>query len=653
MSKDLRYRPEVDGLRALAVLPVILFHGDIAPLPGGFAGVDVFFVISGFLITGILMQDLALGRHSLARFYERRVRRIVPALIVVLAATSALAWLLSDPVQLQAYSQSLLSVVLMVSNLFFGAKSGYFAPALADAPLLHTWSLTVEEQFYLAFPPLLVLLWRLSPPRRLAVLVGLCLASLALAEWGLRAGQDMAYFFPLTRAWELGLGAIAAHVSLYHRPRPRPWLAALGLGMILASYVLHSKDSAYPGLPALLPTLGAALVLLHAQAGHGVGLVLAARPVVGIGLVSYSAYLWHQPLFALARSSRTDPPGWAMMAGLGLLTLVLAWATWALVEQPFRRAQNRWLPRRGPLLGAALAASLCLAGVAGLGWASQGNLSAWSARNPDQAAMLALITQAGQADGPPADAQGCRFNLGRIDQTAQSRIADCAARFGPAAVVLGDSHGIDLFNALAASSPAPFLLGVTAGGCRPSQPGPACAFDDFAALVAAQPQLFSHILFTQAGATLFLDQGGRPTDRQLFRKLPAHAAVPPLPPDQPGLDRLAAYLRGLAAHVPVTVLSPWIEPHVPPNLVLRAGCKARYALRPGQAEAFQALDAALARTLQDSGIALVPLAAQGFDMGQDFLTCDTLYWSDGDHWSPSGEARFGARLLPLLPPAFR
>jgi len=463
----------------------------------------------------------------------------------------------------------------------------------------------------------------------------------------------MAYFFPLTRAWELGLGAMAAHVSAFHRPRPRPLLALAGVGMILLAYLFQSKASAYPASPALLPTMGAALILVFGQAGAGVGRLLAARPLVWIGLISYSAYLWHQPLFALARTSRTDPPGWAMMAGLGLLTLLLAWATWALVEQPFRRTQGRWLPRRGPLLGAALAASLALAGVAGLGWVSQGNLVAWSARHPEQAAMLALIQQAGVADGAPADPGGCRFNLSRLDQDAKARIADCAARFGPAAVVLGDSHGIDLFNALARVSPAPFLLGVTAGGCRPSQPGPACAFDDFAALVAESPQHFGHILFTQAGSTLFLGPDGRPTDRQVFRKLPAHAAAPDLPPDLAGLSRLGLYLSGLAAHVPVTVLSPRIEPHVPPNLVMRAGCQARYALRPGQEQAFLALDQALAQALAGSNVALIPLAAQGFDMDQDFLTCETLYWSDGDHWSPSGEARFGARLLPILPGAFR
>jgi peptidoglycan/LPS O-acetylase OafA/YrhL len=650
MSVAASYRPEIDGLRAIAVAAVILFHGQLAPLPGGFAGVDVFFVISGYLIGGLILDDLAAGRFSLLRFYERRVRRIVPALVVVLTATTVAMALLADPPQLLAYAQSLLSVVLMVSNLFFGAKSGYFAPALADAPLLHTWSLAVEEQFYLAFPPLLALLWRRGwVPGGLAVLA---LASLALAVWLWPRDPDLAYFFPLTRAWELLLGALAVVIERRWRLSGRPLLAALGLALILSALGLQTEASAYPALPALWPTLGAALVVVFSRADRGVGRVLASAPFVALGLVSYSAYLWHQPLFALARIVLTDPPGWTVRAGLAGLTLVLAWASWALVEQPFRRPRRRWLPDRRPLFAAAGLAGLALALVAGLGWASRGNDTLWRAGHPDQARMLDLILAAQASDGPPADMAPCRFNLTRIDAAARDRIARCAKTEGPAAVVLGDSHAIDLFNALAGLSPAPFLLGVTDGGCRPSDPAAKCAYAGFADLVAERPQDFAAILFVQAGSYLMRGPDGRPGSRQIFRRLGAQEPVPPLTPDAPAIARLSAYLAGLAAHVPVTVLAPRIEPQVPPNLVLRRGCATPYTLRPGLAQAFARLDQALAGAL-GATVTYIPLSAQGFDIATDFLTCDALYWSDGDHWSTAGERRFGARLLPLLPQAFR
>jgi peptidoglycan/LPS O-acetylase OafA/YrhL len=647
------YRAEIDGLRAVAVTAVVLYHGGILPLPGGFAGVDVFFVISGYLIAGLLIEDIAAGRHSLLRFYERRVRRILPALTAMLTVVSLVAALTADPPQLLAYAQSLLASLLMVPNLYFGANSGYFSPALEDAPLLHLWSLGVEEQFYLAFPALLSLICRRAPRRLFAVLAGLALASLALAMLGWRLNPDANYFFPLSRAWELLAGALAADLSRRQVLRPQPALAALGLAMILAAFVLHSDASPYPGLPALLPVTGAALVLVFARAGSGVGRLLASRPFVAIGLISYSTYLWHQPLFAGARLLLANPPGPLTMAGFGLLAYILGAASWAWVEQPFRRRTARWLPDRGRLFAGVAVASLGLALLAGAGLATQGNARAWRAAHPDQAATLDLITAAGEGDGPPAALGPCRFNVTKLDDAARQRIAACAASAGPAVVVLGDSHAIDVWNALAAISPAPFLLGLADGGCRPADADPHCAYPAFAALVRARPQDFAALLYVQAGAYLLDGPDGHPASRQVFRRLGAAQPMPALSPDAATIARTLAYLAPLARAVPVTMLAPRIEPHVPASLVLQHGCNFAYALRPGQEQAFRRLDKALQDALAGTAIAYLPLAAQPLDMAQDFMTCSTLYWSDGDHWSRSGEARFGARLLPLLPAAFR
>ena len=650
---SLTYRPEIDGLRAVAVTAVIIYHGKVLPLTGGFAGVDVFFVLSGYLITAILLSEAQAGGISILRFYERRVRRILPALVVVLTATTLAAFALMIPSQLYAYGQSLLANILFISNFLFGAKSGYFSPALEEAPLLHTWSLSVEEQFYLAFPLLLALLYR-HAPRHLGLILGsLTVASLALAEWGWRHEPDINFFFTFSRVWELLAGAICAHILHRRTLAPRPALAALGLAFILFAITFHSDATPYPSLATVVPVLGTALLILFASGRSGVGRALAIKPMVAVGLISYSAYLWHQPLFAFARLTSTDAPSSGLMITLTLTSYLLAAATWALVEQPFRRRPNRLLPRMRGLFLTSAAAMALLAILSAASLLTQGNDRRWRQTHPDQARTLDLILTANQGSGPPAASTDCHFNLSILDQAALQRIAACAARLGPAVVVLGDSHAIDLYQALARHSRAPFLLGLTSGGCRPADAAPTCPYDGFAALAADRPELFSHILFVQSGAHLLLGPDGRAGSRQLFTRIAASQPVGPLEPNQPAIARLTSYLDSLAQHVPTTMLSPRIEPHVSPNRVLRGGCAATFTLRPGQAQAFQNLDATLKAATADHTFTYLPLAAQPFDMADDFMTCDTLYWSDGDHWSPSGEARFGTRLLPSLPAAFR
>lgn len=646
---SLPYRPEIDGLRAIAVTAVILFHGGVVPLAGGYAGVDVFFVLSGYLITAILLREIEGGTHSILRFYERRARRILPALAVMLAATSLAAWAVMIPPQLEEYSESLLAVLLFVSNLLFGANSGYFSPALEEAPLLHTWSLAVEEQFYLLFPPLLALGMRRFRRALPFVLAAMALASLGLAEWGSRAAAQANFFFSLSRFWELLAGVLAAY-WLHRGPRRQSGaLAGLGLGLILAAFVLHGAETRYPGLAALLPVGGAVLLVQHAGPGNIVGRALAVRPMVAVGLISYSAYLWHQPFFAFARILSPTLPSAGLMAGLSGLAFLLAWASWAWIEQPFRRSR---LPGRRIFAGTG-AALAGLAVVAASGLATQGNDALWRRLHPERAAMLDLIAEARAGATLPADDGSCRFNLTRIDAAAEARIAACAARHGPAAVVLGDSHGIDLFEALRRTGDTPFLLGVTDGGCRPAEGEAACPFGDFAALARKAPRLFAHVLFVQSGAYLLRTPDGGAGSRQIFARASDLAPLPALGVDRPMIDRIGDYLARIeAAGVQVTWLGPRIEPHVSPDRLLHGGCRAAQRLRPGQAEAFARVDAEIAREAAERDFGHVPQRALGFDMARDFMSCERLYWSDGDHWSPAGELRFGRRLAPALPPGF-
>ena len=561
--------------------------------------------------------------------------------------------MLLNPPQLKAYSESLLAVVLFLSNLLFAANSGYFSPALEEAPLLHTWSLAVEEQFYLLFPLLLLWLHRRAPGHLFEVVLALALASFALSVWGSYGMAQSNFFSPASRAWELLAGALAALWRRKHGARSHGGAAFLGLAAMVASFVLHSDATPYPGVATLLPVLGTVTVILYAGQTTATGKLLSSQPFVAVGLLSYSAYLWHQPLFALARATAQQPPGWGVMAALALASLVLAGATWALVEQPFRRPVRRVLPQATPLIVAAgLGTALCVAAAA-VGIATAGNDASWRARHPDKAARLDMVLAARLGNGLPADDGACRFNLTTLTQVERSRIAVCAAQHGPAMVVLGDSHAIDLFAALTALSPAPFLLGITNGGCRPGDADAACVYDAFADLIATQPRQFGQIVFVQSGAYLLLGPDGRAGNRQLFSRASQAQAMAGLRVNTRAVADLAEYLAQLARTVPVTWIAARIEPHVSPNRVMAQDCTQPVSLRPGQSAIFEQLDAVAQAAALSRAVTYLPLALQSYDPKTDLMSCTSLYWSDGDHWSPSGEQRFGTRLLPDLPAGFR
>jgi peptidoglycan/LPS O-acetylase OafA/YrhL len=337
----MQYRREIDGLRAVAVLPVILFHGGFEIFSGGFVGVDVFFVISGYLITTILLDEHERGQFSIARFYERRARRILPVLFVVLAACLPFAWLWLIPRDLKDFAQSVVAVNLFSSNLLFWHESGYFDTAAELKPLLHTWSLAVEEQYYLLFPVFLAVSWHRSRRWMTRTLVLVTVASFLMAQWWVRRDPSGTFYLPVTRCWELLIGSLLA----IYLARPQaalgslPWrnaVAAAGLLLVVIPMFLYDRTTPFPGVYALAPTLGAALVIAFARPDTIAGKALGLPVFVGIGLISYSAYLWHQPLFAFARHRSSEPPATSTILLLCFLTFLLSYLSWRVVEQPFR-----------------------------------------------------------------------------------------------------------------------------------------------------------------------------------------------------------------------------------------------------------------------------------------------------------------------------
>ncbi len=446
----MKYRPEIDGLRAISVTAVILFHAGFAGFDGGFVGVDVFFVISGFLITQILAGELEAGDFSLLRFYERRARRILPALYLVVAVSMGLALYLDLPGELREFSKTVMATLLFVSNLWYWWRGAdYFAPAAERDPMLHTWSLGVEEQYYLVFPLLMFALWRLGGSRAGAgtggarrawrVIAALTLLSLALSEIGWRRAPEANFYLLPTRAWQLGLGALAAFAwarraawpERVRAPRLAEAAAAAGAALVLGPVLLMDASVPFPSLAALLPTGGAALVLLFATPATVTGRLLAARPMVAVGLVSYGAYLWHQPLLAFARIAAPDLLGTETL-GTGArllivgLTFALAAATLRLVERPFRR---RGFLTRGQIFAAAGAGGLALLVLAGLGYRSWGFRDAYppylrTTISLTAAEQGAYVRAAYDAHGPGGFVAGG----------------------GPRLLIIGDSYSQDLYN---------------------------------------------------------------------------------------------------------------------------------------------------------------------------------------------------------------
>ncbi|MDH5637566.1 MAG: acyltransferase [Nitrospinota bacterium] len=359
------YRPDIDGLRAVAVVSVVLFHAGFAGVPGGFVGVDVFFVISGYLITGIIQRDLERGEFSLAGFYERRARRILPALYFILFTCLAVGWFIYLPMDYKFLGKSSMSTAFFASNFFFWQEgSNYFARASDFFTLLHTWSLAVEEQFYIVYPPILMMLflWRLPVAW---IIGGLTVMSVFLTYILAAQSPGAAFYLAPARAWELGLGALLAH-GVGPKIEGR-WLreavAACGLAAVIGSVMLIERSNA--GLALLVPCLGA-VALIHAG-GSGssfAGIVLSWRPVVFVGLISYSLYLWHWPIFVFLREYSADiflpeDVRYKAMA----VAVVLSTLTWAFIERPFR---NRSFMKRSTvfaLSGAGIALAVGLSGL--------------------------------------------------------------------------------------------------------------------------------------------------------------------------------------------------------------------------------------------------------------------------------------------------
>lgn len=431
----LKYRPDIDGLRAIAVLAVVLFHFELG-LPGGYVGVDVFFVISGYLITKLILADLEQNRFSMLAFWERRVRRLMPAMFVMIGTVLVAGYFLLLPEAYKELAESVVWQMFFLSNVYFWLTTGYFAGPAEEKPLLHTWSLSVEEQFYLLVPLLMLACWRYGRDR--AGVVRMCIAVIAVGSflvsvYTVAHHRSVAFYLLPSRAWELALGGLLATLPSGW-PTRNGWIrsgaAVAGLAAIMFSCLAYSAQTPFPGAAALLPCLGTVGLIWAGEGGRGgeVVRILSWRPLVFIGLISYSLYLWHWPVRAFARYWELAPPGLGQKLFMVAASIALAVASYFLVEQPFRR--RKLLGQRTPLFRGALACAAGLVGLASLVWLAAGlpqrlseEIFAYSRAQTDRVGISTTIEDV---------ETGRLFPLG-------------AERDGPASVLVwGDSHAMVL-----------------------------------------------------------------------------------------------------------------------------------------------------------------------------------------------------------------
>lgn len=448
----MQHRPELDGLRAFAVLPVILHHAGIPGFTGGFLGVDIFFVISGFLITSILIEDLEQRKLSILGFYERRARRILPALFLMMLVSVPFAYFWMTPYKFRDFAQSLLAATTFSSNILFWREDGYFAASAELKPMLHTWSLAVEEQFYLLFPLALTLVWRFGRRAVVGSMVAIALVSLVSAEWGWRHAPSANFYLGPTRVWELLAGSLLAMFPRSRPSRLNGAFTAAGLMMIATAMALYDPRTPTPSVYTLVPVMGAVMVIHFAHAGQLATRVLVFPVFVAIGLISYSAYLWHQPIFAFARLRTLTEPSLGLMAFLCVVSLLVAWASWAWVERPFRRAANPVLSRRSSVFFAAFMVGAGFVAFGLLGHFS-GGLAAFRSDNAEIAGLDRRVAT--------------NFGLSLDCESRFSDSPNCRTSTEPEVLVWGDSYAMHIVPGLLAAEPDARLQQHTLSGCTP------------------------------------------------------------------------------------------------------------------------------------------------------------------------------------------
>lgn len=646
----MQYRQDIDGLRAIAVSVIVLFHFGLHELGGGFVGVDVFFVISGYLITAITLRDISTGRFGFGRFYMRRLRRLGPALGVTLLATLAMGvWLLSAQHLLSLADQTA-ATLFSVSNIHFWNTTGYFDLDARYKPLLHTWSLAVEEQFYLVWPVVLLGLFKLAPRQRLQAVIALGVIGLVISEVMLNIDAAAAFFLPVARLHEFAIGgALAVWGRTLDRGGVANAVSAAGVVLILGASVLFTETMRFPGLAALVPALGAGLLIVAGPQAFFNRRILSLAPVVYIGRISYSLYLVHWPIIVYYAYRFGMPDDLLEVAGLTAFGIALAALMYHFVETPFRRTAPGGgfdVPNAGLRTRTAWTAGVLILGCGAIMLTKglPGRLS------PEVTAMIGRFEDA-RTDRFHAIRRDTCHVTAKSDKTAAQLITSCLPpSVDGAVIVMGDSHAADVWAALHRLYPDQTLIQITGAGCSLSQPvGTRAYCDDMydwaRDWIGTHADQLRGIVYTERAAGLIT---GDPA-----------ATRSDLPPNARAIDGLFSGLDRVAAGaVPVVLFGPRAEFHPEPELVLlqtRSLDRAVERYGSWDISAYRRLDATLAARAEAAGLGYVSsLNAVCAEQCRLFFEDGRPLLTDYGHWSTDGGVAIMAAVLqdsplPFLP----
>lgn len=524
----LQYRPDIDGMRTVAVLPILLFHAGVGVLGGGFVGVDIFFVISGYLITAIMLHEIVEGKFSVLQFYHRRVARIFPALFAMLVVTLLAGLLLLLPSEIKALGYSAAAASAFAANLYFWETTDYFAQAAEATVLLHTWSLGVEEQFYLFYPLVLVALVRFLPTRLKSALWFLVTGSFLVGGIMTLLWPASAFYLIPSRAWQLGLGGLIAAGAFpkVESVKVRQALSIVGALLIVAAYVLIRPDMKFPVPWGLMPCAGAALLIAFGP-GTGIARLLGFAPMVAIGRISYSLYLWHWPIITFYRLEYGLDLNGTDSTILIVASFVAAMLSYFLVERPALSALRKWPGRRSVVAG--------IAGVGGMVALSLAVpvIGPLQKINPSFVQIASFSDYRARSEyqqqfrrGPCFRSEGDAFRPDLCYALADDR---------PNMVIMGDSHAAQYWRALVDRFPSRNVIQATASGCRPLLDG-----DGSQRCLEVMDYIFKKVLPTGKVSTLII--AGRWADSDL-----------------PGLKRTLVRLRQSYPHLQLVLVGPSIE----------------------------------------------------------------------------------------------
>jgi peptidoglycan/LPS O-acetylase OafA/YrhL len=462
----LTHRNDIDGLRSLAVVPIMLFHAGVGILRGGYTGVDVFFVISGYLITSIIVSEIDQNRFSILKFYQRRIARILPALFFVLIVTAiAVGPVIVLPSEIAEYFRSAAAASGFVSNIYFWNEIGYFARAAESRPLLHTWSLGVEEQFYIFFPLIMLMLRSTGERRRIYVVAALAIVSLAAGVIVHQSDPSTDFYLLPFRAWELFIGALLAlGAAPKLGPKVSEWAAWAGMALVIASIFLLVNWLPFPSPFALLPSVGTALMIAYGE-NTRVGRILSLAPLRWIGLVSFALYLWHWPIITLYRETTGDQIDMFETVCLIAASFVAATISYYLVEQPARNAVRLWSTRKAVVVGALatgtmVVGSLAIAANAGRIW-----------HVTPEAEQLARYQEYRDWEASPAQKISDQCFIASAGQTLPQEVCLTPVAGKRNVLLFGDSHAEMYGAALRVAFPDVNWLQATHFGCPPVRDG--------------------------------------------------------------------------------------------------------------------------------------------------------------------------------------